>query len=234
MEESIDRLMRACGLRSFAYRRYPPIHIVSPSPVPAVPKAVGTDDAGGMPDEAIVAQCPMPPENPPSLPDLRPAGEAAAAGRTALPTAVRLRRARRPATARAEAVQGHGDRAEPSPASPRAAPVAAQLPPLETAAPPASAQPSATSPTRPRADSRATFPRTGERPWPVVQAPATAASPAGPARRFALLDEVSTEAAGPQAEPRPVRSAPGPAQDPPGPGRPRPRLRLHTRNGGAA
>ena len=230
MEESIDRLMRACGLRSFAYRRYPAIHIAPPSPTPVSSNATGPDEHRATPGGDVAASGPLPPEDLQAAPAVGPAERAAGPGRAGLTAPVRLRRPKRPAAARADSVQEPVHQAGPSQGlRSRVAPAVTLAPSTRATASAQPAAPLAAPGDSLRAAPRATSARAGEAPRPAPREPAGAAP-----RRFALLDEVSAEVPAPRAETRPARSASEAGQDTSRPGRPRPRLRLHSRNGGTA
>lgn len=227
--------MRACGLRSFAYRRYPPIHIAAPpGPRPAVPEAIGPEENALLPHDEHAPAHPRLPESLPLRPDRRPAEQPAGAARASFLAPVRLRRPKRPAAARAETIQDGARQAAPGPGSQSlVAPAPAVPEPPRTMMAQSSPNPAwAPRPAAGSGDHPVTAPRAYQAGTPSRST--TQVLPPAPPRRFALLDEVSAEAAVPQVEARPGRAAPESAQETPGPARPRPRLRLHTRSGGAA
>ena len=106
--------MRACGLRSFAYRRYPAIHIAPPSPTPVSSDATGPDEHRATPGGDVAVSGPLPPEELHAAPAIGPAERAAGPGRAGLTAPVRLRRPKRPAAARADSVQEPVHQAGPS------------------------------------------------------------------------------------------------------------------------
>lgn len=196
----MDRLLHACGLRSFAYRRYPPVRIEEPN------RSAPLAEAREMPEPDATAIPAGTSEPVPSAP-----GSVVA---EPLPTPPAQVTFLNPARLRA-----------PAPAAPL--PIAALPPELapapqaaaRAAMPPVLRQVDAGRSSLGQASGGSGFPA----PAPVPFAPAR------PARRFALLDEVAAEIAPPRpvaaAHAAPVSPASPPSQPPPAP----PRLRLRRR-----